>query len=88
MNCPHCGEVIERELLIQVTPTERGGIHVEVSDTFEDPTLERKVARATGKLLVEIGRELGTPLKLGKVKMTCRPRRRHDIGHDKREVRP
>lgn len=68
MNCPHCGVRIERELLIQVTPAERGAIHVEVSDTFEDPALERKTARTVGKLLVAIGAALGTPVKMGKVK--------------------
>ena len=69
MDCPHCGEAIERELLIEVTPTERGNIDIKVTDTFEDPVLERRAAKATGKLLVAIGRELGTRLKLGKVKM-------------------
>ena len=69
MKCPHCGEEIERELRIELS-TEGAKIQVEVTDTYGDETLERKTARTMGKLLAAIGEELGTPMKIGKVRRT------------------
>ncbi len=67
MKCPHCGENIERELRIKLS-TGDGKIRVVATDTFEDPKLERKAVKAVANILVAIGRELGTPMKFGKVK--------------------
>ena len=68
ITCPHCGKDFEREVKVNVHSAAAGRIEVVVTDNAGDVQFEKQYARAVGKLLIAIAKDMGTPMKMGKVR--------------------